>query len=299
MAVRCSPRAARSRAPAGARSAARRSRRGVRRRSARRAGSAPSSTPGREGPRQGAGGCSAGGEGDARAETFRPRQQVERRATEARGQDYPGPASPRTIQGIGKQATHGDRRALEGTRGDRERASWQDRSAQMAATQSPATTRAIEHARAGGPTLREQADAARAAKGTDKERAEKIVAKAKQRIGSLNDQISKTPQGKRGDKVVSRLIPKISRTDTLAGRAMRAGGITSKVNPATTLAIEHARAAQGPSLREQADAHRSAKAEKAGSESKRREEIMTRLGYRANKQGKACQATRCDPSTTT
>lgn len=49
--------------------------------------------------------------------------------------------------------------------------------AQMAA--NDATTRAIEHAKAAGPTLREQAEKARAAKGTTEERTRGALAKAR------------------------------------------------------------------------------------------------------------------------
>jgi hypothetical protein len=53
------------------------------------------------------------------------------------------------------------------------------RAAAKAARQSPATTRAIEHAKAAGPSLREQADKARAAKGDREARTAAILAKAK------------------------------------------------------------------------------------------------------------------------
>jgi hypothetical protein len=103
-----------------------------------------------------------------------------------------------------------------------EKLSWRARS-----QQSPATTRAIDHARAAGPSLREQADKARAGKGAYDTRVKKIIGDLRTRAVA-HQKASQDPT--KPDRVILSEDVKYKR---VVGRARKfAAGLKAKGHPA-------------------------------------------------------------------
>ncbi len=162
-----------------------------------------------------------------------------------KGLQIEGPKQPTEAESLNRQAAQLRDLASRGMkpRAYAKKADELEAKAKALSQQSPATTRAIGHAKAAGPTLREQADAARADRQSKPAYYDKLLGKVAARRG----RVPTAQQALAGDKghnegveAQHKMIASVNKQGKLVTDRL-VGALNKQQSPATTRAIEHAK----------------------------------------------------------